>query len=220
MGLVGRVIAGHVRTMSCAVLALVTFLLLPGAMALPTRVVVAWDVSAVALIVLFAILFARGGDDASMAFNAEKQDEGEWTIFWITLGGALFSFAAVALVLSGIKDMAAWERNLHVVAVAVTLLASWLLTHVVFGVRYAHEYYARTPGLAKLDGGLDFPGDDSPDYWDFMYFALVLGMCFQVSDVQITSRKLRRLAAVHGLLAFLFNTVIVALTVNIAASLL
>ena len=71
-----------------------------------------------------------------------------------------------------------------------------------------------------MDGGLEFPGDDAPDYWDFIYFGIVLGMTFQVSDVQITSRKLRRLAPVHGLIGFLFNTVIVALTVNIAASLL
>ena len=71
-----------------------------------------------------------------------------------------------------------------------------------------------------MDGGLQFPGDDLPDYFDFFYFALVLGMTFQVSDVQITARKLRRLATAHGLLGFLFNTIILALTVNIAAGLL
>ena len=71
-----------------------------------------------------------------------------------------------------------------------------------------------------MDGGLEFPGGLAPDYWDFIYFSLVLGMTFQVSDVQITSRKLRRLATLHGLIGFLFNTVIVALTVNIAASFL
>ena len=80
--------------------------------------------------------------------------------------------------------------------------------------------YERQPGASRVDGGLDFPGGLSPDYWDFFYFALVLGMTFQVSDVQITSRKLRRLAAAHGLIGFLFNAVIIALTVNIAASLL
>jgi len=90
----------------------------------------------------------------------------------------------------------------------------------VFALRYAHEYYETAPGHVGIDGGLQFPADDEPDYWDFFYFALVLGMTFQVSDVQITSRTLRRLAAVHGLLGFLFNTVIIALTVNIGASLL
>jgi uncharacterized membrane protein len=104
--------------------------------------------------------------------------------------------------------------------VAFTLLASWLMMQASFALRYAHEYYSRSPGRPDIDGGLSFPSEDHPDYMDFMYFALVLGMTFQVSDVQITSRKLRRLAALHGLLSFLFNTIIVALTVNLAAGLL
>jgi uncharacterized membrane protein len=97
---------------------------------------------------------------------------------------------------------------------------SWLVTHVTFAFRYAHEYYARDAGGPDLDGGLEFPLEKAPDYLDFLYFALVLGMTFQVSDVQITSRKLRRVATLHGLLSFLFNTVIVAFTVNIAAGLM
>ena len=89
-----------------------------------------------------------------------------------------------------------------------------------FAFRYAHEYYALSDDGPAVDGGLIFPGEEHPDYLDFLYFALVLGMTFQVSDIAITSRKLRRLAALLGLLGFLFNTVILALTVNIAAGLL
>jgi uncharacterized membrane protein len=102
----------------------------------------------------------------------------------------------------------------------VTLFVSWLMTHVTFAFRYAHEYYEIDGGSTGIAGGLEFPGEKRPDYLDFMYFSLVLGMTFQVSDVQITARKFRRLAAVHGLLSFLFNTIILALTVNIAAGLL
>ena len=83
---------------------------------------------------------------------------------------------------------------MHVGLVTATLLLSWLVTHVVFALRYAHEYYATDLGGPGVDGGLDFPGKEPPDYWDFCYFAVVIGMTFQVSDVQITSRKLRRLA--------------------------
>ena len=108
---------------------------------------------------------------------------------------------------------------MRVVLVAVTLLLSWLVTHVTFAFRYAHEFYATDLGGPDVDRGLEFPGEKEPDYLDFMYFALVLGMTFQVSDVQITSRKLRRVALLHGFLAFLFNTVIIAFTVNIAAGL-
>jgi uncharacterized membrane protein len=94
------------------------------------------------------------------------------------------------------------------------------MLHFTFAFRYAHEFYEVSGDGPAVDGGLTFPGEEQPDYLDFLYFAMVLGMTFQVSDVSITSRKFRRLATLHGLLGFLFNTVILALTVNIAAGLL
>ncbi len=101
-----------------------------------------------------------------------------------------------------------------------TLLLSWLVTHALFALRYAHEFY-QTPGLSgAMEGGLEFLGGLPPDYWDFFYFAVVLGMTFQVFDVQITSRKLRRLATMHDVVSFAYNTSIVALSVNMASSLL
>ena len=157
---------------------------------------------------------------ARMQANAEAQQEGEWTIFWLTLGVVIVSFVVVTGEFSFLKSLSGWWRKLDVALVAVTLLASWLMTHVSFAFRYAHEYYARSGDGPEIDGGLEFPEEKQPDYLDFMYFSLVLGMTFQVSDVQITSRKLRRVATLHGLLSFLFNTIIVALTVNIAAGLL
>jgi len=90
---------------------------------------------------------------------------------------------------------------------------------VVFALRYAHEYNDRLPD-GCIQGGLLFPGQSAPDYLDFLYFSAVIDVTFQVSDVQIEGRRLRRLALLHGLLSFLFNTVIVALTANIAAGLL
>ena len=217
---IARIFTGHPRTIGAAALALLVYALLPHSLGASTRAVLAWDIGGIALLALITWLFLRGSDHATMADNAERQDEGEWTIFWITLAGVVFSFAAVTVVLSGTKDLPAGRREAFVALVGMTLFVSWLLTHVVFGLRYAHEYYARSGAGTKVDRGLEFPGQEAPDYWDFMYFSIVLGMTFQVSDVQITSRKLRRLATVHGLLSFLFNTVIVALTVNIAASLL
>ncbi|OYV51615.1 MAG: hypothetical protein B7Z78_08190 [Rhodospirillales bacterium 20-60-12] len=103
--------------------------------------------------------------------------------------------------------------------VGITLVSSWLMTHTTFAYRYAHEYYARSNGV-ELDRGLDFPGEQEPDYFDFVYFSFVLGMTFQVSDVEVTARKLRRMATVQGLIGFVFNTVILALSVNIAAGLI
>lgn len=218
-GLLRRVVAGRLRLFASAGVGLLSFLALPGSLNGQTRAIMAWDIGSLLLLLLYAHLFSSERRDG-MAEDAERQQEGEWTIFWITLAAAAFSFGAVVLEFSGTKSLPAETRGLHVALVAATLLLSWLVTHILFALRYAHEYYERGPGPDGVLGGLDFPGDEPPDYWDFTYFALVLGMTFQVSDVEITSRKLRRLATVHGVVSFVFNTVIVALTVNIAASLL
>ena len=214
-----KMVAGRPRLFVAALIGIVAMALLPGHLALHTRIIIAWDVFITSFLVLTAVLFSRQRPE-HMPADAAAQQEGEWTIFWITVGAVAASFAAIILEFSASKDMAPAIRNAHVALVAFTLLASWLMTHVVFAMRYAHEYYETAPGSTGIDGGLEFPGEHDPDYWDFTYFALVLGMTFQVSDVQITARTLRRLATVHGILGFLFNTVIIALTVNIGASLL
>ena len=217
-----RIVAGHRYTAAAVVIGAIAYFLLPSDHGDSARAVFAWDIGAVALLIMFTLLLLNNGDDETMERNAAAQEEGEWTVFTIVLAGIVISFAALTQVLSFAKDMqAGFERKFYIGAVAATLFLSWLVTHVVFALRYAHEYYQRTPlDAAAVDGGLEFPGNQKPDYWDFLYFSLVLGMTFQVSDVQITSRKLRRLATVHGLIGFLFNTVIIALTVNIASSLL
>jgi uncharacterized membrane protein len=214
-----RVAAAHRRLLTGVLCGVVIYPLLPRTITQQTRAVIAWDVGVVVFLALSAFLFTT--ERASrMSSDAEHQQEGEWTIFWLTMAATGFSFAAIVGEFSNSRDLPTAQKGLHVALVAVTLLVSWLMTHTTFAFRYAHEYYEAAPGSAKVDGGLEFPGEEQPDYLDFMYFSLVLGMTFQVSDVQITSRKLRRLAALHGLLSFLFNTIILALTVNIAAGLL
>lgn len=208
--------AARPRLVAGVVAGLLAIPLLPGGMTGITRAVLCWDIGVTVFMALSAMLFSAERV-SRIAADAEAQEEGEWTIFWLTVAAVLFSFAAIFGEFSGSKDLPAGQKTWHVLLVGVTLFLSWLMTHVTFAFRYAHEYYARDNGGPDFDGGLDFPEEKQPDYLDFIYFALVLGMTFQVSDVQITSRKLRRLATVHGLLSFLFNTIIVALTVNIAA---
>jgi uncharacterized membrane protein len=193
--------------------------LLPDGIKGATRAIVAWDTGVVVFLTLSAFLFVTERLNR-MAADAAAQEEGEWTIFWLTVAAVTFSFAAIISEFADTRDMPPAQRGLHVALVAATLFVSWLMTHTTFAFRYAHEYYEAAPGDAGIAGGLEFPGEKLPDYLDFLYFSLVLGMTFQVSDVQITARKFRRLAAVHGLLSFLFNTIILALTVNIAAGLL
>ncbi len=218
-GLLPSMIASRPRLFIALLLGLVAAAMLPASLAAYTRAIIGWDVMVGAFLVMIVHLFSVQRPE-HMPQDAAAQEEGEWTIFWITVAAVAASFVAIVFEFSASKDLQAGSRQLHVVLVAATLLASWLMTHFVFAMRYAHEFYQVSPGQTVIDEGLEFPGEPAPDYWDFAYFSLVLGMTFQVSDVQITSRKLRRLATVQGVLGFLFNTVIIALTVNIAASLL
>lgn len=97
-------------------------------------------------------------------------------------------------------------------------MGSWLLVHTIFASHYARDYYKTGKSLSQWKkDGLDFPSDNEPDYWDFLYFSFVIGMTSQTSDVEVTSREIRRLALLHGVLAFFFNTTIVAMTINIIA---
>ncbi len=214
-----QVVRGRPRLFIGMLCGLAVAPLLPAGIKGATRAIIAWDIGVVAFLVMSAFLFTTERLDR-MAADAADQEEGEWTIFWLTVGAVAFSFAAIISEFADTKDMPPAQRGLNVSLVAVTLFVSWLMTHVTFAFRYAHEYYEADPDGVGISGGLEFPGEKRPDYLDFMYFSLVLGMTFQVSDVQITARKFRRLAAVHGLLSFLFNTIILALTVNIAAGLL
>jgi uncharacterized membrane protein len=214
-----RVVRGRPRLFIGMLSGLAAVPLLPAGISGTTRVILTWDIGVVVFLALSTFLFTIERLDR-IAADAAAQEEGEWTIFWLTVAAVAFSFAAIIDEFAGSRDMTPTQRNLRVILVAATLFVSWLMTHTTFAFRYAHEYYQIDPDGAGIAGGLEVPGEKRPDYLDFMYFALVLGMTFQVSDVQITGRKFRRLATVHGLLSFLFNTIILALTVNLAAGLL
>jgi uncharacterized membrane protein len=218
MNIVLRALQARPRLVAGVVCGVVTAALVHGLFRPLTGAIVAWNIGCTVFLVLSAKMFSQFRS-RDIAADAEAQEEGEWTIFWLTIGAVTASFGAIVGEFSAIKDSSPAVRDLHVALVAATLLVSWLMTQTLFAFRYAHEFYEADED-GRIVGGLQFPGEERPDYWDFFYFALVLGMTFQVSDVQITSRKLRRLAAAHGLLGFLFNTVIIALTVNIAAGLL
>jgi uncharacterized membrane protein len=211
-------VLGHWRLFVALAVMVLAYFLLPVAIAPRTRGIVAWDIGVLAFLAMILQLFLTH-DTNEMPALAEAQEDGQWTIFWVVFFVSVISFFAVTTELAGLKDLSGWQRTLQVAFVAGTLILSWLLTHVVFTIRYAHEWYD-SDADSDLKRGLEFPGDDQPDYLDFLYFSLVLGMTFQVSDVQITARRLRRLALLHGLISFLYNTVIIALTVNIAAGLL
>jgi len=174
-----------------------------------TRLLTGWDVG-VAL--YLALVFQMMGRSTihTMRQHAAEQDEGRFTMLVLTVASALVSLATIFAHLGG----AAGNRPpANVALAAFTILLSWAFIHTIFALHYAHEFYDETDG-----GGLAFPGDREPDYWDFVYFSFVIGMTSQVSDVAITSKLIRRTAAAHGIVSFVFNAALLALTINLAAS--
>ena len=141
---------------------------------------------------------------------AQRQEAGHYGVLWIVVGLALVVMIALGTELHAAKS----GGLLALLAAGSTIVESWLFINVMYALHYAHGYYG---DFGEQHHGLDFPGKQAPDYWDFTYFAIVIGMTFQVSDVQITSRHLRRVALAHGVIAFFFNVFIIALSVNILA---
>jgi uncharacterized membrane protein len=153
------------------------------------------------------------GSIAHIKRQAAAQDEGAVALLALTVAAAAASLGAI------FAEFAAVERSnphygLYVALAIATVVLFWAFIHTIFALHYAHEFY----GEHDRANGLKFPDNHTPDYWDFMYFAFVIGMTFQVSDVAITNKWIRRTVVIHGALAFFFTTAIVALTVNIAAS--
>jgi uncharacterized membrane protein len=183
-----------------------------------TRVMLAWDVFSLCLLCLYWLIFYTTSP-THIRKLAATEDTSRVVIFIVTIISATASMLAVILLLTT-KHESAEVKVLHLVVAIAGMSLSWSLVHTVFAVRYAHLYYAdhkTKPGINA--GGLDFPDEDKPDFVDFAYFSFVLGMTFQVSDVSITLKKIRRMVLWHSLISFGYNAVIIALTINVIAGL-
>jgi uncharacterized membrane protein len=178
----------------------------------------AWDIGILVYLLLSSLMVFRS-TPTHIAHRAQELDIslGEIVILSLLAGG--FSLLAAARVLVFAKSAGGGLGPIYFVTGAATVVLSWFLVHMVFSIHYAHEFYS-ADAKGKAAGGLSFPGEKTPDYWDFIYFASVIGMTCQVSDVTIEGRPMRHLVTAHGIISFFLNTVIVALSVGIAASLI
>jgi uncharacterized membrane protein len=141
-------------------------------------------------------------------------------VLTIVILGSLFTLLALVTQLGALKSEHGLDRTTSVALSVSTILLSWLLMHTVFAVYYAHEFHREGgAGAGGKGGGLHFPGETTPDYLDFLYFSFVVGTTNQTSDTEVTSRAMRRVVLIHGVLSFVFNTTVIALTVNLAAQL-
>jgi uncharacterized membrane protein len=205
-----RVVYARPRTFISIAIGIVAFFLLPETQRLVTRLLISWDIFIASYLALVYTMMFRCGL-AHIKRNAVQQDDGRFLILLVTALGAFASIAAIVF------ELGATQHSAPELALAtVTIALSWAAVHTAFALHYAHDYYR-----GAKPGGLQFPSGDTQehaDYWDFVYFSFVIGMTAQVSDVGITDKIIRRTATAHGIVSFVFNTALIALMVNIAAS--
>jgi uncharacterized membrane protein len=188
-----------------------TLILLAAPWPMPARVLIGWN-SGVALYLALAYRATAHASVANIRRRAAINDEGAIAVLVLTTAAALASLAAVLV------ELGHTPQAYRIVLGIGTILLSWTFMHAIFALHYAHQFYGGTG--SKRTGGLIFPGDEDPDYWDFLYYALVVAMTAQVSDVQITNKSIRRLTTVHGVISFFFNVTVLALTINIVSALM
>jgi len=215
---VRRILHAHPRLfIGCAVGASVGLALPPSWAAREiTRWIVAWNCGAWLYLMMTAWLFAHS-DSARIHRRARLQDEGARTILALVAVASLTSLGAIVAELSVAKDLNGAAKWLHIGLALATVLSSWAFTQVMFALHYAHKFYA---ALGRGEpAGLVFPDTATPHYLDFLYFSVVIGTSGQTADVAFASSGMRRVGMVHCVLAFVFNTSLIGLTINVASSL-
>lgn len=194
--------------------------LLPATFHLVTRFLCVWNSSTYCFLGLTWLTMVQSTPQ-KMRYKAQRQYEGRLAVFALIIAAACASILAIVFILNNKTDSHTSISNIHVLLSFLTIVASWFLVHTIFTMQYAYTFYQdKYPYSEHHAGGLVFPEEDCPDYWDFLYFSFVIGMTSQVSDVQAVTRVMRRIILVHSILSFFFNTTILALSINIIASLI
>ena len=210
----------HYRFYISLVVAVITFFCIRTSLSTIGVVLLTWSSFALSVIIMdWILIFTCHPKEVRNV--ARIEDSSRTLIFIFVIGAALVSLVSILFLLKSDKQLSQAQITGHVILSMISVVVSWWLVHTIFSMRYAHMFYSTNPDGAgkKPLGGLDFPGGEEPDYLDFVYFSFVLGTTFQVSDVEISSRRIRRLALIHGLIAFAFNTAILALSINVVSGL-
>jgi len=204
------------RLVSALAVSVATMLLLPRGVKLETRMVASWDAFAVIALALtwVTILTVRPSQIRALA---TREDPSRVLAMVLVVLGAGASLLAVLVLLQESMTLRGTDRSGAIVLALSAVAFAWALIHTVFTLRYAHLYHDASAGSTPLE----FPGvDDTPDYLDFAYFAFIVGMTAQTADVNIRNRRIRRTALLHGVIAFAFNTAVVALSIGVLSTLL
>lgn len=182
-----------------------------------TVLITGWNAGAWLYLILAAQMMSAS-DHTDLSRRARQQDEGAGMILTLVVLAAFTSLGAIVAELAVAKGLHGWNELTHIGLAALTILSSWAFTQVMFALHYAHDFYAAKERSGQ--GGLDFPGTEHPRYFDFLYFAAVIGTSGQTADVSVTTTHMRKVTLVHCVLAFLFNTTLIALLINVASGLI
>lgn len=211
----------HHRSILSIFASILFFFIFKNYFSTPTILVFSWDIFALVTLILGWISISNT-EVNEIRQKAKSQDSSLTTIFTLVISASCISLLAVGYVLGSEKGNSSGSVSFPIFLAVISVVFSWMLIHTLYSLRYAHIYYGdkNVTNENEIECGLEFPNENNPDYFDFAYFSFVIGMTCQVSDVQVTSKRMRRLVLLHGLLSFAFNTTILALFINIIAGLI
>ena len=219
-----RYIRGRPRLFLSVAIGILAYFLLPETARLVTRLLISWDLATLFFLISIAIMMAKASYE-KIRRNAALDDEGQYTILVLSSIAGVASLAAIVLQLGMVKESVGILKAFHIALAFTTIVTAWAFIHVMFALHYAHEYFEEwrnhKDSEPRLRGDLEFIGlVDYPDYLDFAYYSFTIGVATATSDVNTTSRQMRRITLAHSILAFFFNLALLGLTINIAAGLI
>jgi uncharacterized membrane protein len=190
-------------------------------MELPDEInlLIPYDFALAVHLVLFTVLMQRATPEDAAELSRRGEPHSVPTLV-VVISVSVFSLVAVAAMLNHVTDRPAWIVNLHMASSLLAVVLSWFLSHVYFGLYYMRLYYDDkvVDGRVIYHQGLEFPDREIADYWDFMYYSFTIAMCYQTSDVSVTSVKIRQVTLIHAIFSFLFVTAIIGFVVNVISN--
>jgi uncharacterized membrane protein len=204
------------RFFTAVLVGVLLWVMLPRDWRASTILLVAWDCATGLYLIMAVVMMARSNID-QIRYRAGLQDEGQFVILGLTSITAMISLGGIVAEMAAAKRLQGQDEWHHIAVAGLTVLLSWTFTHTIFAIHYAHEFYSEPEDTPAE--GLEFPGHERPDYWDFVYYSFIIGTACATADINVTSKNMRRITTLHCVVAFFFNTTILALTVNIGAGL-
>jgi uncharacterized membrane protein len=210
----GHAFLHHVKLLTSIVVAVVLFFLLPGTWGLLPRVLVSWN-GGVTIFLVWVFLWMRNCTAEQLYMHYKEEDESAFIILVTVSCAALLSLVAIIALLSTVRQVAGFEKAMHVTLAAATVIGSWLLVPTIFTLHYTDEFYSASDD----DRPLLFPQTRRPVFWDFAYFSFTISAACQTADVSTANTSIRKVVLAQSLIAFVFNASILGFAINVSAGL-